>query len=132
MLIWPFMPAITGGRVVVPGFVFRICATTNSFQQSMNVKAPPATRPGPDTGSTTRQYAWRRLQPSTSALLSRSAGKGAEEALLIPTGEGGGEGAEGDTTPGGGVLRAGGPENQGKGGGSTTGRRQPPERERGN
>ena len=57
MLIWPFIPAITGGSVVVPGRVLRICATTNSFQHSMNVKAPPATRPGPDTGSTTRQYA---------------------------------------------------------------------------
>ena len=55
MLIWPFMPAITGGRVVVPGLVLRICATTNSFQHSMNVKAPPATRPGPDTGRITRQ-----------------------------------------------------------------------------
>src|SRR2546422_3414455 len=99
MLIWPFMPAITGGRVVVPGFVFRICATTNSFQQSMNVKAPPATRPGPDTGSTTRRYAWKRLQPSTSALLSRSAGKGSEEALLIPHGEGRGKEEEGVTRP---------------------------------
>src|SRR2546425_9435718 len=100
MLIWPFMPAITGGRVVVPGFVFRICATTNSFQQSMNVNAPPATRPGPDTGSTTRQYAWRRLQPSTSALLSRSAGKGFQERLLIPPGEGGREEEAGGTKPG--------------------------------
>src|SRR2546422_9698970 len=88
MLIWPFMPAITGGRVVVPGFVFRICATTNSFQQSMNVNAPPATRPGPDTGSTTRQYAWKRLQPSTSALLSRSAGMGMEYASSVLYGEG--------------------------------------------
>src|SRR3989442_15973659 len=92
MLIWPFMPAITGGRVVVPGFVFRICATTNSFQQSMNVNAPPATRPGPDTGSTTRQYAWKRLQPSTSALLSRSAGRGLEEGLLVHPPKGSGEG----------------------------------------
>src|SRR2546428_4839290 len=84
MLIWPFMPAITGGRVVVPGFVFRICATTNSFQQSMNVNAPPATRPGPDTGSTTRQYAWKRLQPSTSALLSRSAAMGLRYNTIDP------------------------------------------------
>src|SRR2546422_8793728 len=99
MLIWPFMPAITGGRVVVPGFVFRICATTNSFQQSMNVKAPPATRPGPDTGSTTRQYAWKRLQPSTSALLSRSAGMVPEEALIMPKGEGEVEGEEGAQRP---------------------------------
>src|SRR3989441_12037231 len=116
MLIWPFMPAITGGRVVVPGFVFRICATTNSFQQSMNVNAPPATRPGPDTGSTTRQYAWKRLQPSTSALLSRSAGKGSEDRLLIPTGEGRGKGEKGGTRPGSGGLRAGGPEKREEGG----------------
>src|SRR2546426_10419259 len=110
MLIWPFMPAITGGRVVVPGFVFRICATTNSFQQSMNVKAPPATRPGPDTGSTTRQYAWKRLQPSTSALLSRSAGRGSWMALFIHTGEGGGEGERGEKSAGRGVCRGGAPE----------------------
>src|SRR2546426_12184580 len=116
MLIWPFMPAITGGRVVVPGFVFRICATTNSFQQSMNVKAPPATRPGPDTGSTTRQYAWKRLQPSTSALLSRSAGKGSEDALLVPTGKGSGEGEEARTGPGEGVCRPGAPAPREKGG----------------
>src|SRR2546426_11869472 len=108
MLIWPFMPAITGGRVVVPGFVFRICATTNSFQQSMNVKAPPATRPGPDTGSTTRQYAWKRLQPSTSALLSRSAGRVSQEAIMIPTGQGTAEEQEEVTSPVGGVCRASG------------------------
>src|SRR2546426_12708897 len=117
MLIWPFMPAITGGRVVVPGFVFRICATTNSFQQSMNVNAPPATRPGPDTGSTTRQYAWKRLQPSTSALLSRSAEKGSEEPLMIPTGEGSGEGEKGMTNPGRGVCRAGARHTKEKAGG---------------
>src|SRR3989475_12707072 len=105
MLIWPFMPAITGGRVVVPGFVFRICATTNSFQQSMNVKAPPATRPGPDTGSTTRRYAWKRLQPSTSALLSRSAGMGSKDALMVQPGEGRGKGGEGRQRPGGGCFR---------------------------
>src|SRR5882672_9005342 len=79
------MPAITGGRVVVPGLVLRICATTNSVQQSMNVKAPPATRPGPDTGRITRQYAWKRLQPSTSALLSRSAGMVSKYAFMIHT-----------------------------------------------
>src|SRR3989442_8870970 len=121
MLIWPFMPAITGGRVVVPGFVFRICATTNSFQQSMNVKAPPATRPGPDTGSTTRQYAWKRLQPSTSALLSRSAGKGSKEALIIHTGEGSVEEEKGSTRPGGGVFLPSAPDTRKKGGGSTNG-----------
>src|SRR2546429_7123460 len=119
MLIWPFMPAITGGRVVVPGFVFRICATTNSFQQSMNVKAPPATRPGPDTGSTTRQYAWKRLQPSTSALLSRPAGMGSKDALFIHTGEGSGEGEEGITGPASGVCRPRGPHHRKKAGGST-------------
>src|SRR2546427_8846346 len=119
MLIWPFMPAITGGRVVVPGFVFRICATTNSFQQSMNVKAPPATRPGPDTGSTTRRYAWKRLQPSTSALLSRSAGKGSQDALMIHTAEGSGEGEEGVTSPGSGGCGARGPHNREKAGGCT-------------
>src|SRR5436190_21858491 len=105
MLIWPFMPAITGGRVVVPGFVFRICATTNSFQQSMNVKAPPATRPGPDTGSTTRRYAWKRLQPSTSALLSRSAGMVSEYAFLIHTVKGSGKEQEAINSPVGGVWR---------------------------
>src|SRR5438094_9713953 len=99
MLIWPFMPAITGGRVVVPGFVFRICATTNSFQQSMNVKAPPATRPGPDTGSTTRRYAWKRLQPSTSALLSRSAGMGSKYAFVIQTAKGSGKEQQEITSP---------------------------------
>src|SRR2546425_2996081 len=123
MLIWPFMPAITGGRVVVPGFVFRICATTNSFQQSMNVNAPPATRPGPDTGSTTRQYAWKRLQPSTSALLSRSAGMGSKDALIIPTGKGGGEGQEGVNSPASGVFRPRGPDTREEGGESTSGGR---------
>src|SRR2546428_3943455 len=113
MLIRPVMPAITGGRVVVPGFVFRICATTNSFQQSMNVNAPPATRPGPDTGSTTRQYAWKRLQPSTSALLSRSAGKGSQDAFIFSTGEGRGEEAEGGTRPGSGVFMARAPDTRG-------------------
>jgi hypothetical protein len=47
------MPAMTGGRVVVPGLVLSTCATMNSFQQSMKVKAPAATSPGPETGSTT-------------------------------------------------------------------------------
>src|SRR2546422_9625263 len=114
MLIWPFMPAITGGSVVVPGRVLRICATTNSFQQSMNVKAPPATRPGPDTGSTTRRYAWKRLQPSTSALLSRSAGKGSEDALLVPTVKGGVEEEEAVTSPVRGVCGARGPDTRNK------------------
>jgi hypothetical protein len=50
----PFMPAMTGGSVVVPGLVLSTCATMNSFQHSMNVRRPPATSPGPDTGSTTR------------------------------------------------------------------------------
>src|SRR2546428_10268210 len=108
MLIWPFMPAITGGRVVVPGLVLRICATTNSFQQSMNVKAPPATRPGPDTGSTTRQYAWKRLQPSTSALLSRSAGIVSEDGTIIHTPKGNGKRAAEDARPLGAVYRPAG------------------------
>ena len=50
---WPFMPAITGGSVVVPGLVFSTCATTTSFQHSMNVNALPPPALGPDTGSTT-------------------------------------------------------------------------------
>src|SRR2546425_11739066 len=116
MLIWPFMPAITGGRVVVPGFVFRICATTNSFQQSMNVNAPPATRPGPDTGSTTRQYAWKRLQPSTSALLSRSAGMGSNDGLLMHTGKGSGEGNEASESAGRAGCGASGPGTRAKAG----------------
>src|SRR3989475_3129400 len=127
MLIWPFMPAITGGRVVVPGFVFRICATTNSFQQSMNVNAPPATRPGPDTGSTTRQYAWKRLQPSTSALLSRSAGMGSKYAFMIHTGKGSGKGEEAITSPGSGFFRPGARKTRKKAGGRTMGGSDPGE-----
>src|SRR4029450_11608472 len=76
---------MTGGSVVVPGLILSTCATTNSFQQSMNVNAPPATSPGPDTGSTALQYAWKRLQPSTSALLSRSAGTVSKYAFMIHT-----------------------------------------------
>src|SRR2546428_14041252 len=125
MLIRPVMPAITGGRVVVPGFVFRICATTNSFQQSMNVNAPPATRPGPDTGSTTRQYAWKRLQPSTSALLSRSAGKGSEDVLIIHNVKGRVEGEEGGTRPGRVFCRAGGPNTKERRGGADKCGRKP-------
>ena len=60
--------------MALPGFVITTRASVYSFHAWRNANTDAVTMPGPSRGRVTRMKAPNRLQPSTIAASSRSAG----------------------------------------------------------